>query len=68
MKAKPLRVRRWVGIPVTISPMKPTSPSLGGTMPMMLLRVVVLPEPLGPRMATISPSATAKETPQITWR
>src|SRR3989442_10270065 len=40
-----------------------TSPASGATMPMMHLMSVLLPLPLVPRRATVSPSRTSMETP-----
>src|SRR5581483_2696467 len=37
-------------------------PALGAMMPLMRLRSVVLPEPFGPKMPRISPSAIENET------
>ncbi len=47
---------------VTSSPWKWTEPPLGAATPEMARRSVVLPAPLVPSSATISPSATEKET------
>lgn len=37
------------------------SPAVGWSKPESILRVVVLPAPLGPKNPTISPGATSKE-------
>src|SRR5215510_11512252 len=42
------------------------SPAVGATMPMMHLMSVLLPLPLVPRRATVSPSRTSIETPWST--
>src|SRR2546427_1858631 len=39
-----------------------TAPSLGGSMPAIMLSSVVLPDPFGPMMPTISPRSTPKDT------
>ena len=43
-------------------PSKAMTPPMEGTMPEMVLRMVVLPAPLAPIRATISPWPTRQET------
>lgn len=50
-------------MPVMSSPQNSTRPDVGLIWPRMLLKSVVLPEPLGPITPTISPGPTAKLTP-----
>src|SRR5690606_32182177 len=47
-------------------PSTSTVPASGLMSPMMCLRSTLLPVPLGPRSATVSPSSTAKSTPSST--
>lgn len=51
------------GTPVTFWPRYVTLPVLGFIMPLMVRRVVVLPAPLPPISATISPSFTVMFRP-----
>src|SRR4051794_24335767 len=44
------------------SPFQRMRPELGASVPLIRLSSVVLPEPFGPKMPRISPSAIAKET------
>src|SRR5262249_2131858 len=46
----------WISLPF-----QSTLPEVGGRSPAIMLRSVVLPEPFGPMMPTISPGSTAKE-------
>src|SRR5215831_4401890 len=48
--------------PVMLAPSNSTVPSLGGIRPVMPLKSVVLPAPLGPISANISPRLTSKLT------
>src|SRR5919204_1691870 len=59
---KPHRERTVFGSSRTETPSTKTSPSLGARIPPMMRLAVVLPAPLGPRSATISPGWTAKLT------
>ena len=62
-KAMPRRMI-WFGLrPVTGAPSRRTSPPNTGTVPATAFTKVDLPAPLGPRIATISPSATEKSIP-----
>ena len=45
-------------------PLTVTVPAVGRSMPAMRLRIVVLPLPDGPVIATISPAAMARSTPR----
>src|SRR6266481_1651012 len=54
---------RWAFQRETSVPRKTTRPPAVGTRPVMALRVEVLPAPLGPMIATTSPSATSSELP-----
>jgi len=44
-----------------------TWPELTSSRPLRQFRRVVLPQPEGPMMATISPFSTASETPLSAW-
>ena len=52
----------WIGLPSNR-----ISPALGGTMPEMDMRVVVLPAPFAPIRVMISPSDTSMERSFNTW-
>src|SRR5690349_11448483 len=43
-------------------------PASGRNCPLTRLKSVVLPAPLGPRIPSVSPSATAKDIPSVTRR
>src|SRR5437763_15042939 len=43
-------------------------PASGRSWPLTRLKRVVFPAPLGPRIPSVSPSATAKEIPSVTRR
>ena len=51
----------------TFSPAKRMVPALAGVMPIMERIVVVLPMPLRPIRATISPARTESDRPNSTW-
>ena len=55
------------GTPWISSPAKMILPSLGGRIPWMERRVVVLPAPLEPMRVTTSPSSTVSEIPRRAW-
>ena len=57
MRLKKSAWRRWGRKPATSA-----RPALGWIRPLSILRVVVLPAPLGPRKPTISPGSTVKLT------
>src|SRR5436190_24316771 len=48
--------------PAISSPRKRIDPAVGAKVPDSMLKIVLLPEPLGPIRPTISPSATSNET------
>src|SRR5437667_2675805 len=54
--------RRWGALNVAGSSLMYTSPVIGSRNPAMMLRVVVLPEPLGPSRVRNSPACTARFT------
>src|SRR5688572_29187312 len=64
-RARPLRERRGAGRAVMSSPPKRTSPASGCSSPEICLMKVVLPAPLGPITACVSPSRTSKSTPSV---
>ena len=43
------------------------APALALFNPLIVLTTVLLPEPLGPNRATLSPAATVSDTPHTTW-
>src|SRR5438270_10486460 len=49
--------------PAISPPSKRIEPALGGKVPAIRLKIVVLPEPFGPIRPRISPGLTAKDTP-----
>ena len=51
----------------TSRPAKRIAPDRAGVSPMMERMVVVLPMPLRPIMATISPGLTLSDRPNSTW-
>ena len=60
--ATPSLVIRSGGKPLIRLPWNSTSPSLGANMPVMQLKKVVLPAPLGPIRPTIWPGPTVRST------
>ncbi len=66
-RPKPRRTRFHSGIRVTSCPSKRTVPESAKTSPLSTLNRVVLPAPLGPMTAKVSPSATATSTPFRTF-
>ena len=66
----PSRARLCIGRRVMSRDWNFTAPSSGLMTPTTMLKVVVLPAPLGPSRPTISPAATVMETPLTTrrWR
>src|ERR1044071_5059815 len=59
----PSRQRSCGAMPVTSRSLKRTLPASGRRCPVMRLKRVVLPAPLGPMMALIDPRGTLKLTP-----
>ena len=57
------RARLRAGSAVTSSPNSSTVPAVGGNSPEIRLNSVVLPAPLGPRIARRSPGRTSRSTP-----
>src|SRR5499425_3375891 len=55
-------------MPVTSRSLKRTLPASGRRCPVIRLKTVVLPAPLGPMMALIEPRGTLKLTPPTAWK
>src|SRR5262245_6580114 len=53
--------------PLTGAPKSSIEPSVAGTKPAIMLSMVLLPHPLGPRIETNSPAAIVKETLSTAW-
>src|SRR3954467_2897710 len=64
----PSLARTRAGRSVMSWPSDSTVPDEGGMSPAMTLNSVVLPAPLGPRMARRSPYATSRSTSRPAWR
>src|SRR5262245_4739013 len=62
VRASPRPVRRWLGQCVTSWPNSRTWPDVAGKMPVITLKRVVLPAPLGPMMALRSPAISVRFT------
>src|SRR5712691_3867684 len=62
VRASPPRAIRWGGRPVSGRPRNLTRPPLGGRKPVIRLKQVVIPAPLGPIKPAIVPSSTEKLT------
>src|SRR5215468_9935886 len=62
VRASPKPMRRWLGQRVTSWPKRRTCPEVAGKMPVITLKSVVLPAPLGPMMALRSPAITRRLT------
>src|SRR3990170_5885853 len=58
----PLWQMRLAGRPEISSPLRRMEPAVGAYMPATQLKVVLLPEPLGPISPRISPSPTSNDT------
>ncbi len=59
---------RWLGLRLTTSrPSMRMLPSVGVSKPATMRRVVVLPQPDGPRKETNSPCATSRLKSRTTW-
>ena len=63
VRPTPLRQMARGGRPAMLSPPSRTRPESGASWPPTMLKVVVLPAPLGPINASNSPACTEKETP-----
>src|SRR5258707_7461995 len=59
----PRRQRSWGAMPVTSRSLNTTRPSSGSRCPVIRLKSVVLPAPLGPMIALIDPRGTVNDTP-----
>src|SRR5262245_15015985 len=64
----PRRQRSCGAMPVTSRSLKRTLPASGCRWPVIRLKSVVLPAPLGPMMALIEPRGTLKLTPPTAWK
>src|SRR5215467_1357744 len=64
----PRRQRSCGAMPVTSRSLKRTLPASGRRCPVIRLKSVVLPAPLGPMMALIEPRGTLKLTPPTAWK
>src|SRR5215510_3468767 len=64
----PSRQRSCGAMPAISRFLKVTLPASGLRWPVMRLKSVVLPAPLGPMMALIEPWGTLKETPPTAWK
>src|SRR6266849_235589 len=62
----PRETMRWDAHPVTSSPSACTRPDIGLRRPMIALRRVDFPEPLGPTIATIEPASAFSPMPSMT--
>ena len=62
VRASPQRAMARAGRPLTVRPRKVTAPRVSGSTPVIRLKVVVLPAPLGPIRPTISPALIWKLT------
>jgi hypothetical protein len=61
-RASPLRENRCGGSPATSSPFRKMRPPVGRSTPVTQLKKVLLPAPLGPMIARISPRGTVRLT------
>src|SRR6266850_5574668 len=64
----PSRQRSCGAMPVTSRPLKLMLPASGRRWPVIRLKSVVLPAPLGPMMALTEPRGTEKLTPPTAWK
>src|SRR3990170_7861108 len=64
-RAKPIFARCGADRRVTSSPAKRMLPASGRRLPASWLMSVVLPAPLGPMMACVSPSRRSRSTPSV---
>src|SRR5947207_5562448 len=67
-RPRPRRQMSWGARPVTSRPSKMTAPASGLRWPVIRLKNVVLPAPLGPMIAAISPPAIRRLTPATAWK
>src|SRR5688572_8322936 len=67
-RARPLRARLAAGSRVMSSPANEMRPASGRRLPASWPMKVVLPAPLGPITACVSPSATSKSMPSLARR
>ena len=63
----PMKTISCAGIPLSDLPSMRMSPSRGRSSPLTVRRVVVLPAPLAPISATISPGSIESEMPFSAW-
>ena len=68
VRPSPRAARRCGGKRVTSRPKSVIRPSLGGSSPLIRLKSVVFPAPLGPMMARRSPGRTSRLTPSTARR
>ena len=52
----------------SVTPSNSTSPSSGLVLPVMMSIIVVLPAPLGPMMARISPGSSVSDRLLMAWK
>jgi hypothetical protein len=64
----PLCLTLWAARPLTDAPRSRTLPDVGRSRPAMIFSSVLLPAPLGPTTATISPSSIPNVTPPTAGR
>src|ERR1700730_14892603 len=62
VRARPLRQTRCAGNPAISAPLNRIEPLVGLSAPAIKLKVVLLPEPLGPIRPRISPGRTSNDT------
>src|SRR5215218_5000999 len=67
VRERPMWARLRAGSAVTSRPKSSTVPAVGGNSPEMRLNSVVLPAPLGPRIARRSPGRTSRSTSLTAW-
>src|SRR5262245_33932962 len=68
VRARPRPAIRCGDQPVMSVPSKAIRPAVGRTRPEIMLKVVVLPAPLGPIIEVISPRARARDTCETATR
>src|SRR3990172_9153241 len=67
-RARPSRQMACGGRPVMSRPLKLMRPASGTRCPVITLKRVLLPAPLGPMIAAISPGSTRRLTPTRAWK